>query len=192
MTIAAEKPFKGRGVEMGEHVDPSERDRKTGVWYVLHVKPRTEKKSTEFLRHYHCWHHLPLTVKITRVQRRKVKRELPLFPGYVFARLNADQRLAMLKTNLIVRLIEIPRPRETIHQLRQIEHAGRTGHELRKVATFKSGVRVRITSGPFYGIEGRVLRDEGGVSVVLNIDILGQAVAVSVSPSECEPVESGD
>ena len=51
------------------------------TWYVLHVKPRTEKKTVEYLRTYGYFYHLPVYLKITKVQRRKVKREHPLFPG---------------------------------------------------------------------------------------------------------------
>ena len=115
------------------------------LWYVLHVKPRTEKKTAEYLRQYRLWHHLPLYRKVTRVQRRKVVRELPLFPGYVFARLNPQERVLMLRTNLVVRTIDVPRPREMIHQLRQIAHAGRAGKEVRKVEKFTVGEPVPET-----------------------------------------------
>ncbi len=173
---------------MVEYTPEELRDRKTRVWYVLHVKPRAEKKVAEYLRIYKFWHHLPLIVKTTRVQRRKVRRELPLFPGYVFCRLDADGRLAMLKTNLLVRVIEMPSPRETIHQLRQIEHAGRSCAALQRVEAFVEGELVRVKAGPFYGLEGRVKYDRGGASIVLNLTILGQAVAVSISPADCEPI----
>lgn len=155
-------------------------------WYVLHVKPRTEKKAVEWLRFYRLWHYLPLYVKVVKVQRRKVKRQLPLFPGYLFARLNADERLLMLKTNLIVRPIAIPRPRETIHELRQIARAGKSGRELRVVAKFDAGDMVKIKTGPLRGIEGYVKKDTGGNTIVLNVDILGQAVELSISPEDCE------
>ena len=159
------------------------------AWCVLHVKPRTEKKMAERLRRCRVWHYLPLFTKIRRVQRRKVRTELPLFPGYVFARLNPETRLDAIKSNMVVRIIPVPRQRELIHQLRQIAHAGRAGRGVRTVAVFKSGDRVRVTHGPFYGIEGYIRRDEGGTSVVLNVDILGQAVAVSISPSDCEKLQ---
>lgn len=81
------------------------------AWYVLHVKPRTEKKVTERLKIFRLWHYLPLYKKTTRVQRRKVVRMLPIFPGYVFARLNPLSRLEVLKTNLVVRVIEVPNQR---------------------------------------------------------------------------------
>ena len=159
------------------------------LWYVLHVKPRTEKKTAEYLRQYRLWHHLPLYRKVTRVQRRKVVRELPLFPGYVFARLNPLERVLMLRTNLVVRTIDVPRPREMIHQLRQIAHAGRAGKEVRKVEKFTVGEPVRVTQGPFYGIEGYIKKDEGKTMIVLNVEILGQAVALSILPSWCEKME---
>jgi transcriptional antiterminator RfaH len=158
-------------------------------WYVLHVKPRTEKKAVEFLRHYRSWHYLPMYTKVTRVQRRKIVRELPLFPGYVFVHLDPQERLQMLKTNLVVRTIDVPFPRQMIHQLRQIVRAGKTGKELRKVEKFTVGETVRVVQGPFYGIEGVIKRDEGGTMVVLNIEILGQAVAVSILPSYCEKIK---
>ena len=94
-------------------------------WYVLHVKPRTEKKVARFLVEYGYFCHLPVYVKVTKVQRRKVRRELPLFPGYVFTRLLPEERLKMLQTNLLVRTIEIPNPRQAIHQLRQVKNASR-------------------------------------------------------------------
>ena len=156
------------------------------AWCVLHVKPRTEKKLAERLRRCRVWHYLPLWTKVRRVQRRKVRTELPLFPGYVFARLNPETRLEALKSNMVVRVIPVPRQRELIHQLRQVAHAGRAGREVRTAAVFKSGDRVRVTHGPFYGVEGYIRRDEGGASVILNVDILGQAVAVAISPSDCE------
>ena len=165
---------------------------RTRRWCVLHVKPRTEKKMAAYLAHDRIWHYLPLLTKVRRVQRRKVRTEVPLFSGYVFARLGAESRLAMLKKNLIVRIIPVPRQRELIHQLRQIAHAGRAGHEVRKAPLFKAGDYVRVVQGPFYGVEGYIRRDEGGASIVLNVEILGQAVAVSISPSDCEVVERHD
>ena len=51
------------------------------TWYVLHVKPRAEKKLNDFLAAMRVFHYLPLVRKETKVQRRKVVRYLPVFPG---------------------------------------------------------------------------------------------------------------
>lgn len=156
------------------------------VCYVLHVKPRTEKKVDAYLAAFHCYHYLPTWTKITKVQRRKVRRELPLFPGYVFTYLNADERLEVLKTNCLVQTIPVPRPRELVHQLRQIVHASRRVPDLRPTHPFKVGDLVRITCGPLRGLEGYMRREGPSASIVLNLDILGQAVETAISPSDCE------
>ena len=122
-------------------------------WFVLHVKPRTEKKVVTYLKRYRCFAHLPSYVKITKVQRRKVKRVLPLFPGYVFARLSPDERLLMLQTNLLVNTISVPRPREMIHQLRQIARAARGMPDFRpRPNMFRSGCTFNPSATPSSGI----------------------------------------
>ena len=62
------------------------------TWYVLHVKPRTEKAVNDRLAILRVFHYLPLFRKETKVQRRKVVRFLPVFPGYVFTRLSPEER----------------------------------------------------------------------------------------------------
>ena len=156
------------------------------TWYVLHVKPRTEKKTVDFLRSYGYFHHLPVYMKITKVQRRKVRRELPLFPGYVFTKLFPDERIRMLQTNLIVHTITVPNPREMIHQLRQISRASRAKPEMRPVHSFKVGDLVRVKYGPLRGTEGYVKRDGAQATLCLNVEILGAAVEISISPEDIE------
>ena len=160
-------------------------------WFVLHVKPRTEKKAVVFLRIYKCFHHLPVYLKITKVQRRKVRREMPLFPGYVFARLSPEERVNMLKTNLVLSTIVIPHPRQTIHELRQIRRARSGEAELRPVNhVFKEGDRVRVKYGPLRGTVGYVKRNGANATLCLNVEILGASVEVSISPGDLEELES--
>ena len=149
-------------------------------WYVLHVKPRTERKVMQYLALGRGFRHLPVYVKVTKVQRRKVRRELPIFPGYVFAHLSPNERLAV-----------VPNPREMIHQLRQIAHAGRGTTEMRPTNPFKEGDYVRVKYGPMHGTEGYVKREGAKATIVLNVATLGTAVEVSISPEDVElvPVE---
>jgi transcription antitermination factor NusG len=158
------------------------------TWYVLHVKPRTEKKTVDFLKSYGYFYHLPVYLKITKVQRRKVRRELPIFPGYVFTKLFPDERLKMLQTNLIVQTITVPKPREMIHQLRQISRASRSKPEMRPVHPFKIGDLVRVKYGPLRGTEGYVKRDGAQATLCLNVEILGAAVEISIYPEDIEMV----
>jgi transcription antitermination factor NusG len=155
-------------------------------WYVLHVKPRTEKKAVVYLERYRCFRYLPVFVKVVKVQRRKVRREIPVFPGYVFTRLSPEERVEMLKTNLIVRTISVSNPRAMIHQLRQVEHATKSTSEIRRVNPFKAGDYVRVKLGPMRGMEGYVRREGPNATICLNVEILGAAVELSISPEDVE------
>ena len=155
-------------------------------WYVLHVKPRTEKKVESFLRIYGCFRYLPCWKKIVRVQRRKVVTELPLFPGYVFTRLSPDERAKMLRTNLLVRAIPVDDSRLMVHQLRQVARALAGERPVKVVHSFKAGDLVRVKYGPFRGAEGYIKREGAKASLVMNVEILGQAVETSVFPEDLE------
>ena len=154
------------------------------TWYVLHVKPRTEKKVNVFLAALRVFHYLPLVRKETKVQRRRVVRHLPVFPGYVFTRLFPDERLRVLGTRQIVRTIEVSDPRRMIHQLRQVEHASRLPADLHLVESFAPGEYVKVVSGPLRGLEGQVMRRGGRTSLILTVDILGRALEAAVSPAD--------
>ena len=156
------------------------------IWYVLHVKPRTEKLVNDHLALLHVFHYLPLVRKETKVQRRKVVRHLPVFPGYVFTRLHPEERLAIIRTQHVVRTIEVTDPRRMIHQLRQIEHASRLPADLRLAESFTAGEYVKVASGPLRGVEGQVKRVGAQTSLVLMVDILGSAIEVSLPPGDLE------
>ena len=151
---------------------------------MLHVKPRTEKKVDDFLSCLRVFHYLPLLRKETKVQRRRVVRELPIFPGYVFARLFPDERLRVLDTKQIVQMVEVGNPRQMVHQLHQVAHAIRLTEDLRIAETYEPGDSVRVVSGPLRGLEGLVRRKDGVASLVLTVDILGRALETSVLQSD--------
>lgn len=158
-------------------------------WFVLHVKPRTEKKVAKYLHEYGYFCHLPLYMKVTKVQRRKVRRHLPLFPGYVFTKLYPDERIKMLQTNLIVKTIFAKQPRRMIHQLRQIVHASRGDTTMLTVEMCKVGDYVKVVSGPMRGAEGYIQRKGRESALCLNVEILGVAVEVAVSPYDVEKID---
>lgn len=158
------------------------------TWYVLYVKPRTEKKVVDFLAGIRVFRYLPLLKKVTKVQRRRVVRHLPAFPGYVFTRLDADERRQVFETRMVVRMLDVPRPRQMIHELRQIEHARRTPADLRVAAAYAVGQRVRVVTGPLRGLEGFVKREGRDTALVLELSILGRALEASVDSADLHSV----
>lgn len=155
-------------------------------WKVLFVKPRTEKKTTDYCALYDIPCYLPLREKSRVLQRRKITSLLPVFPGYVFARFTPAQRLQVLQTNLVVRILEPTDPRGMLRDLIMVRRAIRIDPSLKPAKPLATGRLVRIVSGPFAGVEGRVARMSGTLKVVLNVDMIGQAVSVTAEANDVE------
>lgn len=149
-------------------------------WHVLHVRPRCEKKMVEHSQALGLSHYLPLRRETKVYQRRKVMVEKPVFPGYFFASFNREGRVGLLKTNQVVRVLDPVDQRILLHQLAQVRRALRTDPTLMPCDALRKGRMVRITGGPFMGVEGAISEVHGTAKVRLNVEMIGQAVAVEV------------
>lgn len=131
------------------------------------------------------WNYLPVYVNVLKVQRRTERFENPVFPGYLIARMDAAERVQALRSNLVVMTIPIDKPREAIHQLRLVVRAMRGNQGLKNVpVASKAGKFVKIKTGPMAGLEGYAVNRGGNLAVVVNMDALGTAVEVAVSPED--------
>lgn len=155
-------------------------------WYVLHVKPRTEKKMAEYSGKLELQHYLPLREETKIYQRRKVTVQKPVFPGYFFVSFDLEGRVELLKSNNIVRIINVPDQRALLHELAQVRKALNVDATLGAVNALAKGRFVRITAGPFMGVEGMVSGIKGTNVVRLNVDLIGQAIAVEVDKDYLE------
>lgn len=149
-------------------------------WHVLYLKPRTEKKMAEYSDKLGLHHYLPLRRETKIYQRRKVTVDKPVFPGYFFVSFDQDGRLSLLKTNNIVRILETTDEQKLLHELAQVRRALNVDATLGACSALTRGRRVRITAGPFMGIEGLVWGLKGTNVVRLNVELIGRAIAVEV------------
>lgn len=155
------------------------------TWYFVRVKPRTEKKMKAWLTGSRIWNYLPVYVNVLIVQRRKVRNEIPVFPGYLLAHMDDAQRIQALRSNLVMMTIPLDRPRPVIHQLRQVVRAMKSAQELKNVPMAdRAGRFVRIKSGPMAGLEGYLVKKGDAYSMVVNMDALGTAIEVSVAAED--------
>src|SRR4051812_47188984 len=95
-------------------------------WFALYVKPRHEKSVTAMLegRGYDAF----LPTYSHRVQNRKVF-QLPLFPGYVFCRLNAAKKSPVLTIPGVFSIVgkgSVPEliPQPDIEAIRRVVESG--------------------------------------------------------------------
>ncbi len=125
-------------------------------------------------------HYLPLRDETKLYQRRRVTVAKPVFPGYFFCNISPESKQKLLTTHHILRFMPPEDTRQLIRELVHIRRALRVDPGLRSRNALQRGKKVRIKNGPFLGVEGIVYKIKNVTSVCLNVELIGQAVAVEV------------
>lgn len=151
-------------------------------WYAAYTSANHEKRVASELRRRSTECYLPLYESMRRWKDRRVRLELPLFPGYVFVRLALRERLQVLQVPGVSRLVGFDGhpaavPNEDIEAIRSCL-AG--DHPLLPHRYLQRGQRVRVLSGPLAGLTGVVVRQKKQTRLVISFDLLMRSVAVDV------------
>src|SRR5258706_13976074 len=105
------------------HLPPEFYERR---WYAAYTCAQHEKRVAEQLTQRSLENFLPQYGSVRRWKDRRVKLQLPLFPGYVFVRLALRERLRVLEMPSVARLVGFTRhptalPDKEIEALRTCE-----------------------------------------------------------------------
>jgi transcription antitermination factor NusG len=151
-------------------------------WYAAYTSANHEKHVAGELRRRSMECYLPLYDSIRRWKDRRVRLELPLFPGYVFVRLALRDRLQVLRVPGVARLVGFDGqpavvPTEDIEAIRTCL-AG--DHPLLPHRYLERGQRVRVLSGPLAGLTGVVVRQKKQTRVVISFELLMRSVVVEL------------
>jgi hypothetical protein len=157
-------------------------------WLVAHVKPRQEKLVASDMKR----HRLPGAVFMrqhVRVYPGKGRQVslVPLIPGYVFVVDAPQARQALYDGGRVVRLLTAPRPEELHRDLLDLAALLAGAPEQVEVRPeIVPGLRVVLQYGSMAGCAGIVVRRHGICEVVVNVHLLGTAVAVRCSARDVE------
>jgi transcription antitermination factor NusG len=182
------------------HSDPSVRIDRGGAearatsaeagWYAAYTCANHEKRIAEQLRERRIEYFLPLYEAVRRWKDRRVRLELPLFPGYIFVHLPLKERLRVLELPSVVRLVgfggqPMALPEAEINALRN----GLRGEMRAQPHPYlAAGRRVRLARGPLAGLEGVLLRRKGNFRLVLTVELILRSIAVDVDAADVLPV----
>jgi transcription antitermination factor NusG len=104
----------------------------------------------------------------------------PLFPGYVFLRLEVMRKTLVKQNEHVANLLEVFDQELFQTQLDNIMKALEAQAGVRLAPAIGAGMRVQIKSGPLQGIEGWVEDRYGMSTVLLRLDFINQAAAVKI------------
>lgn len=156
------------------------------IWFVAHTRARCEKKLVQYCAREGIDTTLPCYKADHRYRGKVAEFEKPLFPGYVFLRMPEGRRQQVFQSDYVANVLDVFDQGHFESQLNEIMRALQTSREIQLAPEIGQGARVRLKSGPLRGMEGWVEDRYGPSVVLLRLDFIGQAAAVSLQADELE------
>lgn len=150
-------------------------------WYAVQVRPRYELSTAKiltgkgydpFVPQYKSWH---------LWSDRRVELALPLFPGYIFCRFDAQVRLPILITPGVMRIVGTSKRPVPVHasEIEAVQTIVRIGHKAQPHPFLAVGTKVRVQNGPLAGIEG-IVQGYKNRQIIISIGLIQHSVAVDL------------
>lgn len=151
-------------------------------WYAILARTGREKNATLLLENsgFECY--LPVSKSSRKWSDRTKEIDVPLFPGYLFCRMNPNDRLPVLMTPGVVQIVgrgKTPIPIEE-QEIAAIQRAGSSGLSTMPWPYLQVGQMARIEEGPLQGMSGIVVRIKSGMKLVLSVQLLQRSIAVEI------------
>ncbi len=159
-------------------------------WYAAYTCANHEKRVAEQLGEREIEHFLPLYASLRRWKDRRVQLELPLFPGYVFARLALRDRLRVVQIPSVVRLVGFNGLPTSLRdeEIETLRSGLSKGLRAQPHPFLTVGRRVKITGGPLAGLEGILQRKKGNFRFVLSVGLIMRSIIVDVDAADIAPI----
>ncbi len=156
-------------------------------WYAAYTIPRHEKAVARYLASRDVENFLAVYESARNWNGRRVKVQLPLFPGYVFVRMHAADRMRVLEAPGVLCIVgsrgqlanladeEVDAIRQVMLNRKSYPHPFLT-----------SGKRVRIASGPLRGLEGVVRKQTRQLRMVVTVESIMRSFEVELEAADLE------
>ena len=159
-------------------------------WYALYTCSRHEKQIAAQLQQHDIEFFLPLYESLRRWKDRRVKIQLPLFPGYVFVRTELQRKSEVLHLPGAVRFVAFNGHPAILSEadLLTLRAGLNQGVRAQPHPYLRIGRRVRVCRGPLSGMEGILVRRKDHFRLVVSVDLIMRSIAIEVDAADVEPV----
>lgn len=160
-------------------------------WFALRVRSKHEQVASLHLRSRGYQEFSP-SYKVERQwSDRKKETEQSLFPGYVFCRLDAHDRLPVLTVPGVVGIVgfgdgPMSIPEDEVGRVRAMLSSGLV---VMPWPFLKVGQTVLIEHGPLAGVEGILQEVKGKYRIVVSINLLQRSVSSEIDRAWVRPVK---
>jgi transcription antitermination factor NusG len=160
-------------------------------WFALRVRPNYEKPVAVALRGKGLEEFLPL-LRTRRQWSDRVKvMDLPLFPGYLFCRLNLEERMPLLTTPGFLYIVGVGKNPEPVDEseIQAIQSVLRSGLAVTPWPSLMVGQKVQLRQGPLRGLEGVLTKIANQHRMYVSVTLLKRSISVEVAPEWIRPVD---
>jgi len=185
---AKTEAFRSDMISGRTELDTMTADEETHGWFAVYTKSRHEKKVDWALTEKSVETFLPLLEVLVRWKDRNKSVHVPLFPGYLFVHIDPKERLDVLTTDGVVRILgssgaPVPVPLREIESTRKLL---RSGLKFKPFPYELEGKKAVIVSGPLEGARGKVLYTRGGCNLIMSVNLIRRSVSVEVDINDVE------
>lgn len=160
------------------------------AWYAAYTCANHERQVAKQFGNRGLEYFLPQYEAVHKWQDRRVRLQLPLFPGYVFVRMALRDRLRALQVTSVVRLVgfgDEPAALDS-QEIETLRNGLQHCRHAQPHPYLAIGKRVRIGYGPLTGLDGILLRRKGKWRLVVSIELIGRAIIVDVDSGDVLPL----
>ena len=160
-------------------------------WYAIRIRSRAEISVAAILRGKGYEEFLPLYRSTRQWSDRQKTVELPLFPGYLFCRLDMNDRiLPILSTPGVIAFAGAGRTPVAIpeNEIAAIQSIVRSGLAALPWPSLTAGANVLIERGPLTGVEGVTVKVDGKQRLVVSVPLLQRSVMVEIDRRLIRPI----
>ncbi|HEX6751383.1 MAG TPA: UpxY family transcription antiterminator [Longimicrobium sp.] len=165
-------------------------------WYACYTRGRHEKRVAALLEQRGIEHFLPLHASTEQWSDRKKRVLWPLFPSYVFVRVDPRDLTKALAVNGMVAVVRggsapVAIPDVEIENVRRFAAAIEAhGLEPELEPCLAVGRRVHVGAGPLRGVEGVVVERRGRARVLVGLQAVGRGMSVEVDAALLQPLDA--
>lgn len=168
----------------GHPMNPTHTTNNTTVWYVVLTKPKQEQRAKQNLERQGGTVYLPLFSNERILRGKRVKRDEPLFPGYLFLNCPSDSPLlSKVRSTFGVRqLLTFAGQVMTVDNriIEDLQQRSSTAPQ----PQFSAGQSVRIKQGPFQDYQAIFQTYDGEERGIILLSLLGQQNEVVIKLAE--------
>ncbi|GJM15351.1 MAG: transcription termination factor NusG domain protein [Thermodesulfobacteriota bacterium] len=157
-------------------------------WYVVYTIVRHEKSVNAALTDKEVDTFLPIKKTISRWKDRMKEVHIPLFPGYLFVNSSLEDRLKILNTRGVIKILGVngfptPVPSEQIEIIKTILEKDLNCDPWPYMT---EGKEVIVIRGPLEGTSGKIVERRGECRLILSVDLIKRSVSVEVDIDDVE------